>query len=303
MDMKISFKNSIVIAQKEFADNIFSPVFLVLLITFTLIIFSFSYEKGLEAGSFTKGSTLLMAGFSGVAMIIGYFSPLIGIALGFDAIVKEQKSGSLNVLLTHPVFRDNIIIGKFLGAMITLAFVLGISTVVSISSLLLILGGTVSEIELSRLFLFITITFFYSLIFLGISVLLSIVVKEATDSLVYNVVIWLGLVAVFGAIVAGLAIILTGQPIRTGSASFDLAVNLANVSPLYHYAEAAAGQGYVGWGGIGPEPSAINGILDTRFTLTQWFSEFWMNLTVLIVTPVILLIAAFIAFLRKDIST
>lgn len=301
--MKMSFKNSIAIAQKEFADNIFSPVFLVLLITFTLIIFSFSYMNGLEAGRFTKGSTLLMAGFSGVAMIIGFFSPLIGIALGFDAIVREQKSGSLNVLLTHPVFRDNIIIGKFLGAMITLALVLGISTVVSISSLLLLLGGTVSGIELSRLFLFIGVTFFYSLIFLGISVLLSTVVKEAADSLVYNVVIWLGLVAVFGAITAGLAIIFTGQPIRIGSTSFELALNLAKVSPLYHYAEAIAGQGYVGWGGIGFEPSAIKGILDTRFTLVQWFSEFWMNLTVLIATPIILLITAFIAFLRKDIST
>ncbi|MBU4077547.1 MAG: ABC transporter permease [Euryarchaeota archaeon] len=299
----MSFKNSIAIAQKEFADNIFSPVFLVLLITFTLIIFSFSYMNGLEAGRFTKGSTLLMAGFSGVAMIIGFFSPLIGIALGFDAIVREQKSGSLNVLLTHPVFRDNIIIGKFLGAMITLALVLGISTVVSISSLLLLLGGTVSGIELSRLFLFIGVTFFYSLIFLGISVLLSTVVKEAADSLVYNVVIWLGLVAVFGAITAGLAIIFTGQPIRIGSTSFELALNLAKVSPLYHYAEAIAGQGYVGWEGIGFEPSAIKGILDTRFTLVQWFSEFWMNLTVLIATPIILLITAFIAFLRKDIST
>ncbi|KPQ45104.1 MAG: putative ABC-2 type transport system permease protein, partial [Candidatus Methanoperedens nitroreducens] len=49
--------------------------------------------------------------------------------------------------------------------------------------------------------------------------------------------------------------------------------------------------------------ASIKGIFDTRFTLFQWFGEFWMNLTVLIVTPIILLIIAFIAFLRKDIST
>lgn len=301
--MKISFKNSIVIAQKEFADNIFSPVFLVLLITFTLIILSFSYESGLEAESFTKEGSLLMAGFSGVTKIIGWFSPLIGVVLGFDAIVKERKSGTLNVLLTHPVFRDNIIIGKILGAMITLSLVMIISTIISISSLLLILGGTINGMEMSRLFLFIVITFFYSLIFLGISVILSIVVKEASDSLVYNVVFWLGFCAVFAAISVASAIILTGQPIRIGSTSFELALNLANISPLHHYAEAAAGQGYLGWGGFGTEPATIKGILDTRFTLSQWFSEFWMNLTVLIVTPIILLIIAFIAFLRKDIST
>ncbi|MDJ1420936.1 MAG: ABC transporter permease [Candidatus Methanoperedens sp.] len=302
--MKINFKNPIAIAQKEFADNIQSPVFLVLIITFTLIVFSYSYLMGMEAGQFIKGSTLLMAGFSGVVRLMGWFSPLIGIALGFDAIVKEQKSGSLNVLLTHPVFRDNIIIGKILGGMMTLALVLGISTVMSVSGLLFILGGTVSGIELSRLMLFIVITFFYSLIFLGISVIISIIVKESSDSLVYNVVIWLGLCAVFGAIAVAIAIIFTGQPITSiSSTSFELALNLANISPLYHYTEATVGQGFVGWGGLGSEPAAIKGILDTRFTLTQWFSEFWMNLTVLIVAPIILLITAFIAFLRKDIST
>ncbi len=302
--MKISFKNSIAIAQKEFADNIFSPVFLVLLITFTLIVFSSSYVNGLEAGAI-KGSTLLMSGFSGMARLLGWFSPLIGIALGFDAVVKEQKSGSLNVLLTHPVFRDNIIIGKMLGAMITLALVLGISTIVSISSLLLLLGGTISGIELGRLILFTGMTFFYSLIFLGIGIFISIIVREASDSLVYNVVIWLGLCAVFGAIAVAIAILLTGQPISLGSTSFEMALNLANISPLYHYTEATVGQGFIGWGGgnLGSEPAAIKGILDTSFTLVQWFSEFWMNLTVLIVTPIILLIIAFIAFLRKDIST
>lgn len=302
--MKINFKNSIIIAQKEFADNIFNPVFLVLLITFTLIIFSSSYMNGLEAGRFTKGSTLLMAGFSGVVKLLGWFSPLIGIALGFDAVVKEQKSGSLNVLLTHPVFRDNIIIGKILGAMITLALVLGLSAFVSISSLLFILGGMVSGIELSRLILFIGITFLYSLIFLGISIFISIIVKEASDSLVYNVVIWLGLCAVFGAIAVAIATIFTGQPISSiETTPFKLVLNLANISPLYHYVEASVGQNYLGWGGIGTEPATIKGILDTRFTLSQWFGEFWMNLAVLIVIPIILIIIAFIAFLRKDIST
>lgn len=71
---------------------------------------------------------------------------------------------------------------------------------------------------------------------------------------------------------------------------------------MHHYAEVITGKTNLAWGGPGIE-SNIKGILDTRFTLSQWFSEFWMNLTVLIVTPIILLIIAFIAFLRKDIST
>ncbi len=301
----MNFKNSIAIAQKEFADNIWSPVFLLLLVTFTLVVFTFSYQNGLrvERVGLQDGSTILLNGFAGLARITGLFAPLIGIALGFDAVVKEKKSGSLSVLLTHPVFRDNIISGKILGSLLTLALVIVISTLISIGTLLLIIGGSLNVLELERIAVFSLITFFYSIIFLGIGVILSIVVKDAADSLVYNVVIWFVFCVAFGAIVIAIAAIFTGQSFGVGTSSFELALNLTNISPLHHYAEATVGRVDLSWGGIGGADSSIKGILDTRFTLSQWFGEFWMNLTVLIVTPIILLIAAFIAFLRKDIST
>ena len=303
--MKKSLNNSITIAQKEFADNIWSPVFLLLLMTFTLIVFTYSYQNGLkvERVGLQDGTSLLLNGFAGLAKIMGFFAPLIGFALGFDAVVKEKKSGSLNVLLTHPVFRDNIISGKILGSFLTLALVIVISTLISIGTLLLIIGGTLNGFELGRIAVFSIITFFYSIIFMGIGVILSIVVNDAADSLVYNVVVWFVLCILFGAIVIAIATIITGQPFGIGTSSFELALNMANISPLHHYAEATVGRIDLSWGGIGFADASIKGIFDTRFTLSQWFGEFWMNLTVLIVTPIILLIIAFIAFLRKDIST
>ena len=302
--MRRSFKNSIAIAQKELADNLWSPVFLALLVTFTLIVFTFSYRNGLTAEHIgpQTGNSLLMDGFAGIVRTMGRFSPLIGIALGFDAVIKERTSGSLNVLLTHPVFRDNIILGKILGSMTTLALVIVISTTVSAGMLLLVFGGTVSGIELERIALFTVITFLYSCIFLGIGVILSIVARDAADSLVYNVVIWLAFCVVFGAIVIAIATIITGQPLSKDNITLELALDLVKVSPIHHYAEIAAGRVDLSAGGVGGVDSAIKGIFDTHFTLTQWFAEFWMNLVVLIVTPIILLIIAFIAFLRKDIT-
>ncbi|MFZ3385516.1 MAG: ABC transporter permease, partial [Candidatus Methanoperedens sp.] len=295
--MKKSINNLITIAQKEFADNIWSPVFLLLLITFTLIVFTFSYQGGLfvERVGSQDGNALLNGFATVLARVTGFFAPLIGFALGFDAVVKEIKSGSLNVLLTHPVFRDNIISGKILGSLLTLALVIAISTLISIGTLLLMIGGTLSGLELERIVIFSILTFFYSAVFLGIGVILSIVVKDAADSLVYNVVIWLVFCVVFGAIIIAIATILTGQSFGPGTSSLELALNLANISPLHHYAEVTMGRVDFSWGGIGVADASIKGIFDTRFTLSQWFGEFWMNLTVLIVTPIILLIIAFIA--------
>jgi ABC-type Na+ efflux pump permease subunit len=50
--------------------------------------------------------------------------PLLGailaIAMGFDLITREKESHSLKSLLSHPVFRDEIINGKALGGILVL---------------------------------------------------------------------------------------------------------------------------------------------------------------------------------------
>ena len=139
--MKQDVSNVFVIAQKEFADNLWSPRFISLVSIFTLIVFSFSYRAVIN------GRNIFELGFLDVAQIIAVFLPLLGIALGFDTIVKERKSASLNILLTHPVYRDNIITGKILGAMITLALVVSVAVASSVGTMLIISGVQVSEFK------------------------------------------------------------------------------------------------------------------------------------------------------------
>ena len=140
--MKRNINNVFVVAQKEFADNLWSPRFWILLSIFLLILFSYSYRTGL-------GSS-----FIDVIQIIAVFAPIIGIALGFDAVTKETESNSLNVLLTHPVFRDNIITGKILGSMSTLLLVIFLSVSVLFGTNLLISGKQASLLELNRFLIF-----------------------------------------------------------------------------------------------------------------------------------------------------
>lgn len=303
--MNKNIRNVVIIAGKEFADSIGSPVFLALIATFTLITFVFSYQQGLATEYMSQmgreSTSVLMSGLKGISGIITWFAPLIGIALSFDAVIREQKSGSMNVLLTHPVFRDTVILGKLFGSMLILFIVLFVSTAVSVGTLLFLFGGATSTMELTRIALYVIFTFLYVLVFLGIGMILSIVIKDATDSLIYNITIWLGISIVFTVIVIAF-FLLSGQTLAGNPEGWGIIAKISNVSPMHHFAEVVTGKTNLGWGGPGIE-SNIKGILDTRFTLAQWFSEFWMNLIVLIVTPIILLIIAFIAFLRKDIST
>lgn len=299
--MKQNIENVFVIAQKEFADNLWSPRFRVLLSMFTLIIFSFSVQ------SVKNGFNIFEQGFIDVAQIIGLFLPLVGIALGFDAIVKERKSASLNVLLTHPVFRDNIITGKIAGGLVTLALVVFISVIASVGTMLVLSGLQVGLMELSRVLIFAGITFIYLTAFLALGVLISIFSSSSTNSFIYGLVAWINLVIVFGAIISVAASIATGESI------LDLANNrearalngeLQKLSPIHHYAEAVAGVPGISVGSVNvmTGQKISSGVFDTKHTIGDWFNDYWTNLVALAVMPILLFIAAFVAFLRKDIT-
>lgn len=299
--MKQNVRNVLVIAQKEFADHLWSPRFIASVLVFSLIIFSFSYKAVLN------GRNIFQMGFLDIAQIIAVFLPFLGIAIGFDAVVKESKSSSLNILLTHPVFRDNIITGKILGSLATLALVIGISIIASVGTMLFISGVQISLLEIERIFIFAILTFIYISTFVGVSILLSIYSKNTTSSLIYSIVIWINSIIVFSAIVVVIASIITGQSFLDWGKNYqalELNANLQKFSPIHHYAEAVTGKPSLSWGGVSKDAGSDRslGIFDMRYTLGQWVEEYWTNLTVLIAVPIILFIASFTAFLRKDIT-
>jgi ABC-type transport system involved in multi-copper enzyme maturation permease subunit len=65
-----------------------------------------------------------------------HIAPILGIFLGFEAVNREWREGSLKVALSYPIYRDQVLLGKLLGGVFTLA-------VITASSLLLGLGALV----------------------------------------------------------------------------------------------------------------------------------------------------------------
>jgi ABC-2 type transport system permease protein len=291
-----NISNVKVIAQKEFADHLKSPVFLSFTATFTLVVLAWSYVKGTEVEYILNvlGSPDLMRGFEGVAEVVGRFVPIIGIVLGFDAIVREIRSSSMNVLLTHPVFRDNIIFGKILGSGLCILLVLFFSINLATGAMLMVSGIPVTMQQITRIEIFVILTFFYSLIFLAISIMISTIAKKSNNSLLFNLIFWLVIT------------VLLAKLVFTISYAFSEDLNIANRQtqalknflPDYHFTATAVGIQSPDTG----MTSGIGGIFDTRYTLGAWIGEFWPNLAYLFVLPIILLIGSILAFLKKDIT-
>lgn len=249
------YRNMFVIAQKEFADNIWSPRFAILMFVFTTIVFSLSYDSGIgpQGNAITRG-------YLDISHIVSLFLPFMGIALGFDAISKERESGSLNVLLTHPIYRDNIIAGKSLGAMITLVLVVFISIFTVLGTILLASGTELSSPILNRLVIFAILAYSYLSVFLALSILGSIVTKNATKSLVYNIAVWVVLCIVFGMICTTTASTITGhKPMDLDDNDYFLELNadIQKLSPAHHYAMTVRGLPSLSWLGVSSERSDV----------------------------------------------
>ena len=297
--MEVNIKNVLVVAQKEFADNLWSPRFVSLVSVFAIILFSFSYRDSI------KGINIFETGFVDVTQIIAVFLPLLGISLGFDSIIKEKKSASLNVLLTHPLYRDNIITGKILGAMITLVLVVFISVIVSVGTILLVSGTQVAFAELNRILVFTVLTYLYLSIFLLVGIFTSIISKNAINSLGNGICAWLVLCVVFGGLIMMISSTVTDQSVfdlGNNENVLDINSQLQKLTPVHYYSELIMGHPCMTWGGFSrANPDAII-LFDTNYTLGQWVNEYWVDFLILVLMPLILLIMSFVAFLKQDIS-
>ena len=57
---------------------------------------------------------------TGFATMLGLFLPLLGILLGYKAVIHERNSGSILLTLSFPHSRKDLVFGKFLGRSIVL---------------------------------------------------------------------------------------------------------------------------------------------------------------------------------------
>ena len=122
---------------------------------------------------------------------IGFFGPLIGIILGFDAISRERSQRTLSKLVSQPIYRDSIINAKFLAGVATIAIVL-VAIVLIISGLGIRLIGVVpGQEEILRLAVYLVASILYISFWLGISILFSVVFRSTATSALASLAVWI----------------------------------------------------------------------------------------------------------------
>lgn len=120
---------------------------------------------------------------------------LLAIMLSYDAISGEREDGTFELLLSYPVYRDEVINGKFIASGFMVALCLLFSLVVSSGLAIYLTGKLPGVSEIIRIGLIWIGTIIYMLFFLGLGVLTSTALKSSWRSLIASALVLLFFVA------------------------------------------------------------------------------------------------------------
>ena len=117
------------VAGKEFRDRIRNRWVLAVALVFAVFSLVIAYFGGAQQGA--VGFRSIEFTIASLVSLVIYLIPLIALLLGFDAIVGERERGSLDLLLSLPITRLELLLGKYLGlaAALTLSTLVGFGLV------------------------------------------------------------------------------------------------------------------------------------------------------------------------------
>lgn len=316
--------NTFLIAKKEFNDAIKSNLFLVIsliliFLSATSIIVSsvlfqgkvIDYQNTMQAMK-ASGQILqisppqfsplkLLKGFIDYLEIIG---AILGIVLGFYSISKEKNKKILQLLLSRPIKKSQIISGKILGNSLLITLTVLSVGIISILALIFIGHASISLTEFMKFGIVMMLSIFYILMFFCLSSALSMKMKTLHQALVICFAIWLVFVLILpqigdtmdpdnqvpGGFFHGMNFNKTMEHQIMGHfGSYETARNdIEIMSVTKHYERASFG---------------MLGIKDqyNNLPILDIFSQLWQNFLVVIIFLILLMVLNYYIIYKKEV--
>ncbi len=139
------------------------------------------------------------------AFIIGYILSLIALWFTFDAFSGEREHGTLRLMLANSIPRHTVLIGKFLGALLSISIPFALAVLVN-----LLLISTANTIHLTteawgRLGIIFALALLYTSLFVALGLLVSARVQQSAVSLMILLLTWVTLVVFMPSTLASIA--------------------------------------------------------------------------------------------------
>lgn len=302
--------------RKELADQLSSIRYIILfsLIALTGVVSFYSAASNIRAASEDSLSNFILISLfttSGTSLpsftwFLSLLGPLVGLSMGFDAINAEQNSGTLTRLLAQPIYRDDVINGKFLARffvliLMTLAlgsFVVGMGIVLT--------GVPPTGEEILRLLLYLFLSIVYMAFWLALAMLFSLIFRQMATSALGGIALWL-FFSIFLPILANMVAdalypVTENADVLTQLHNVRVAQGLSRLSPSTLYSEAAITLLSPSVRTLGPVLlEQAYGSIPGFLPLGQSLLLIWPHITGLMAGTLIIFGVSYTLFLRQEI--
>ena len=122
---------------------------------------------------------------------------LLAMILGFSSIQKERQAGTLKLILSRPVFRDQLLSGKVLGNALLMAGLLATVGLTTFLAIVVVGKVTLTTDQSIRLILTMLMSWLYMLTFFLLAVFFSLKQPNGNHALLLTVIVWLVFAFIF----------------------------------------------------------------------------------------------------------
>jgi ABC-2 type transport system permease protein len=312
----------ITVAGKEFTDHILSVRFYVLLVVLGIAALIPLYFAAERIRSLAEGASgqpavflaLFVLGPEGVDLgpvtftvqaFVAIAAPLLGVAFAFDSVNGERHEGTLPRLLSQPIYRDDVVNGKFAAGLLVIT--LGLLTV-----LLFIAGfgmlrlGIIPSIEeILRLLSWLGLTILYVALWLAFGTLLSVIIRRAATSALVGFGVWLFVaIPIAGPLLTSLLGSFLAAGATTAADYYGTLQWVQRLLPGQVYAEASAAL-------LNPSVTSVNAsdiysaqelpIQNTLLSFDQSLLLVWPHLVILFALTIGCFALAYARFMRQEV--
>ncbi len=304
-------RGSLTIFEKEMSEHFSSRRFV---LVFLMLFLSGAGAVLMTAQSLSgQTSAEFLQLFTGTGQLYSYayflsvIAPILGIALGFDSINRELSSGSMVRLLSNPVHRDGVVVGKLAAGVAAIATVVGVVNAVDFGLGMILMGWGPTEADALRFFYFTVVTVLYSSVWFSAAMLFSTIFRRAATSALVSLGLWVFLTFFIGAFSTALASVISPLPsyppptIEQEIAYINTAVSIARISPVFVYSEVSSVLLNPNVMTLSPVYAYSQGTPTVPLDVSQSLALALPDISALFAALAIFSILTFIAFMRMEI--
>ncbi|MFH1794551.1 MAG: ABC transporter permease [Pseudomonadota bacterium] len=239
-------KNVLIIARKEIQEGLRNRWVLATTLLLAALALTLTFLGSAPTGNVGAGALdVVIVSLSSLTI---FLVPLIALLISHDAIVGEMERGTMLLLLSYPIGRWQVIMGKFIGHLAILSF----ATLLGYGAAAAALGVTEGAIDASSLAAFASMilsSILLGAVFVAIGYLISALVAERGTAGGIAIGVWLFCVLIYDMALLGLLVVDQGKTVSGGVLNALLLANPTDAYRLLNLGSGAAGA-LSGMGGV-----------------------------------------------------